>query len=353
MRNFPRFDDVGAFPLAENIPKEKFEQFYWIAYKALINQKEEYLIEHSGINQYFFQPIATAVNFKIKSGLEVVNYPQFMDMIDQFLKPIADYEIAPNLIAPKKASIPEMLVLEKVAKEKYNETGNPLEAKICVTGPIELYIKKHNFTVYYDLALNFAKSINSFIKNSLVNTKYMKTTVISIDEPSFGYVDLFNVSNDDIIKIFDKTLEGINATNQIHLHSLNQASVPLRTKNIDVLTCEYASDHTNKIPKKQLEKHDKFIRVGITRTNIDNIIGEKIESGMRWDEIKTYKGMLTLIDPKEKIKKNLLSALYLYDERLKFIGPDCGLKGWRNPEVAYQLLSQTQEVIEDVKKTYK
>ena len=352
MKEFPRYDDVGTFPLPENIDKEKFEQFYWTAYRAIVNQNKEYLIEHSGINHYFFNPINQAFQFKLKSGLDIVNYPQYMDMIIQFLKPISDYEIEPDLIDPKKAYIPEMVVLENFAKEHYDQTGKSFEVKICITGPIELYIKKHNFTIYLDLAINFAKSINSFLKNSIINNKYVKTTVVAIDEPSFGFVDLFNIKNEDIIMILEKSLEGLNTINQIHLHSLKQAYIPLHTKNIDVLTCEYASDPTNKIPKKDLEQYDKFIRVGITRTNIDNIIAEKIETGKTWEDLKSYKGMLSLIDSKERIKKNLLKALELYDERLKYIGPDCGLKGWRIPEIAYELLCRTYEVIEEVKKSF-
>ncbi|TFG14203.1 MAG: hypothetical protein EU535_03690 [Promethearchaeota archaeon] len=346
---FPQYDDVGGFPLAENIPKEIFEQFYWTAYKAIANQNKEYLIEHSGINQYFFSPISKGFQLKLKSGLQIVNYPQLMDMIIQFLKPISDYEIEPDLIDPTKAYIPEMVVLEKYCKDHFDQTGNSCEVKICITGPIELYIKKHNFTIYHDLAINLAKSINSFLKNSIINNKYINTTIVSIDEPSFGYVDLFNVNNDDLIRIFDKSLEGLKTTNQIHLHSLKQSYVPLQTKNIDVLTCEYASDPTNTIPKKDLEHYDKYIRVGITRTNIDNLIGEKIETGKTWEEIKSYEGMISLIDSKERIKKNLQKALKLYDDRLKFIGPDCSLQGWRIPEVAYELLFRTYQVIEEVK----
>jgi len=350
MRIFPQYDDVGGFPLVETIEKEKFVQFYWTSYKALVNNNKEYLLEHSGIKHYFLNPIIQAMEFKLKSGLEIINYPQIMDMRVQFLKPIADYETEPNLIDPEKAYMPEMFVFEEFAKEYYNQNGESLQAKVCITGPIELYIKKHNFTIYPDLALNFAKSINSFLKNSIINNKYVQTTVVSIDEPSFGYVDLFNVSHDDLIKIFDKSLEGIDTVNQIHLHSLKQAYVPLKSENIHVLTCEYASDPTNKIPRKDLDQHDKFIRVGITRTNIDNIIGEKIDTGKTWNEIKSYEGMLELIDSKEKIRKNLLEAIKLYDDRLKYVGPDCSLQGWQFPKVAYQLLHRTYEVIEEVKK---
>ncbi|MFX0187368.1 MAG: hypothetical protein ACFE8A_06500 [Candidatus Hodarchaeota archaeon] len=350
MKEFPIFDDIGSFPLPEHIDLDRFKHFYWITYKALGNKNYQDILEHSGINNYFIHPILQSFQLKLKAGVEIVNYPQHMDMYNQFLIPLSDYEKEPGLIDPEKAYIPEMYVIDNYAKKYYEKTGNSLKVKICVTGPIELYIKQQGFTIYSDLALNFAKSVNSFIKNSIVNEKYMETSIISIDEPSFGYIDIFNVNNDEIIQIFDKSIEGINATNQIHLHTLNKATLAMQTKNFDVLTCEYASDPTNKIPKKDLEQYDKFIRVGITRTNIDNIIAEKLDSGISMDEINTLSGKLNLIDSKEKIKKNLLTAMEIYDDRLKYIGPDCGLGGWQLPQIAYELLNRTYKVIEKVKK---
>jgi len=275
-----------------------------------------------------------------------------MDMYTQFLKPIEDYELEPSLIDPKKAIIPELFVLERFAKDYYERTGNALKIKVCITGPIELYIKKHGFTIYPDLALNYAKSLNIILKQSIKNTKYLQNSVISIDEPSFGYVDMFNIEEDALIKAFDKTVEGIDAVIQIHLHTLKKYSIPIQAKNIDVLTCEYASDHSNIIPKNDLEKHDKFIRVGITRTNINSIMAEKLDAGTPLDELKTFEGTMNLIDSKEFIKNNLLLAIEHYGDRLKFVGPDCGLKGWNPPQVAYELLRRTYKVIKEVKLSY-
>lgn len=291
--------------------------------------------------------------YKLSAGVEIINYPQHMDMYKQFLKPIADYEKEPNLIDPEKAFVPEMFVIEHFAKEFYEKSGQTLHVKLCVTGPIELYVRKHQFTIYYDLALNMAKSINSFLKNSMLNSKYLNTAVISIDEPSLGYMDIMNINNADLIKIFDASLDGIkrkNNTTQIHIHTLNRADIPLNSKNIDVLTCEYAADNSNKIAKKTLDSYDKFIRVGITRTNIDNIIAEILDRGDSWEHLQIYDGMMDLIDSKETIKKNLLTALEMYGERLKFVGPDCGLGGWLHPQIAYELLHRTQKVISEVRK---
>ena len=200
---FPKFDDVGSFPLPDYINREKFNEIYWSAYKGLVNKLD--ILDHKAINIYFFHPLIQSLQLKLNAGVEIMNYPQHMDMNRQFLKPIEDYEIEPDLIDPEKALISEMVIIENYAKEHYERTSNQLNLKMCITGPIELYLKKHDFTIYFDMALNFAKSIYHFLKKSILNSKYIKTSTISIDEPSFGYIDIFNVSNDEIIKIFDKT----------------------------------------------------------------------------------------------------------------------------------------------------
>ena len=354
MSEFPELDDVGSFPLPANIDKEKFKQFYWTAYKAFVGKAD--IFTNKGIQTYFVNPLIEAFKFKLTSGVQIINYPQLMNMNEQFLKPISDYETEPDLIEPEKAYIPEMFILERFGKEYYEETGNSLKIKLCITGPIELYIKKHKFTVYQDLALNLAKSINSFLKNSYISNKYLETSIISIDEPSFGYIDLVNINDIDLVKVFDKCLENINLkekATQIHIHSLKRADILLKTENIQVITCEYAADKTNKIAKRLLDQYDKFIRVGITRTNIDNIIAEAIDKGSSWENLKTYDGMMSLIDTKEIIKKNLYDALNMYSDRLKFIGPDCGLGGWRIPQVAYELLYRTSNVVNEVKNKVK
>ncbi|MBN1217128.1 MAG: hypothetical protein JXA99_17035 [Candidatus Lokiarchaeota archaeon] len=345
MSFFPLYDDVGSYPLPEYIDNKTFNQFYWTAYKAIINKAE--ISEHRGIQNYFITPVINSFKQKLEAGVEIINYPQHMDMYNQFLIPLADYELEPNLIDPKGAIIPEVRVIKEFAKEYYEKNEEKLKLKICITGPIDLYIKKHDFTIYKDLAINLSQSINNFIKNSIIDQKYLETSIIAIDEPSLGFIDIVNINDDDIIDIFDRCFEGINSKidTQIHLHSLKKAQLALESKKINVLTCEYASDKTNTIPKNNLDKYDKFIRVGITRTNIDGIIGENIDIGTSWDSLKSIEGTLKLIDSKERIKHCFKDALIHYDDRLKYIGPDCGLSGWKPPEVAYELLKRTKDVI--------
>ncbi|GAH33584.1 unnamed protein product, partial [marine sediment metagenome] len=218
----------GSFPLPDYIDFDKFTQFYWAGYKGIINNAD--IFENRGIYNFFIHPILQSFQLKLNAGVEVITYPQHMDMYTQFLKPIKDYEIEPSLIDPKKAIIPELFILENFAKDYYERTGNVLKIKVCITGPIELYIKKHGFTIYPDLAFNFAKSLNSILKKSIKNTKYLQSSIISIDEPSFGYVDMFNIDDDALIKAFDKTVEGIEAIIQIHLHTLKKYSIPIQAE---------------------------------------------------------------------------------------------------------------------------
>lgn len=48
----------------------------------------------------------------------------------------------------------------------------------------------------------------------------------------------------------------------------------------------------------------------------------------------------------------LLDAMAHYGDRLRDIGPDCGLYGWDEPSVAFELLHRIYEVIENIKKKY-
>jgi 5-methyltetrahydropteroyltriglutamate--homocysteine methyltransferase len=347
MDTFPIYDDMGSVPLPEKIDKKIFNEFYWKAYDALTKNYD--IFEHIGLTNFIINPIISSFKMKMDAGIEIINYPQYMDMYNQFLKPINDYQEELFLIRSELAIIPEIIIINHYAKEIFEQTNKPILLKVCVTGPVELYIKERGFTIYIDIALKYAESVNRFLKNSFINNKYIKTKAISIDEPSFGYTTLVNTNSDELIKIFDKSVEGINVDNLIHLHTLDSYKIPLETANINVLTCEYATDQRNIIPKKDLEDYDKYIRVGICRTNFNNLFAEALDSGIPMEKLNTPNGILSLIDSKDRIKKMLVDALDHYGDRLKYIGPDCGLYGWDLPSTAFELLHRIYEVIEEQK----
>ena len=332
-------DDVGSFPFPAYTRRNVFNELYFKVYDYLCRSE---LPDNRAVQMQFIHPIMKAFSLKVESGLDAVNYPQMFDMNKQFLEPILEFQEKPFLINKSKALIPEVEVIRK-----YFKSDEPVNLKVCVTGPLELYLKtEFEFTVYPDLLFNMAKSVNYFIKSAVINTENLITSVISIDEPSLGYVDLFNCSEDSLIKAFDACFKGVpmdKIHTQIHLHTLSKSGIPLSTENIECLTSEYASGRNNVIPYKTLEEYDKFIRVSVVRTDYDAILSGLLESGITLEGIDSSPELL--IDSPDKIRKCFRDARKLYKDRLLFVGPECGLASWRSPEFAKSLLSRTVSAV--------
>ena len=341
---------MGGFPFPDFVSPDIFNNLYWQAYRGIIRLFD--VRQNRGIKNLIYQ-LEESFQKKIDARLEITAYPQLVDMCAQFLKPIDDYEKEPFLIEPSKAKVIEVELLKDFAINYFEETGSKVKLKVCVTGPLELYQRKMGFAVYKDMAINLAKSAGEFVKNSIVNEKYMETAVISVDEPSIGLVDFTQINRDDITDILNQCFRVFdnmgNFDSQIHLHSLNAYDIALNIESLDVLTCEYASDQKNTIPRRELEKSDKFIRVGVSRTNIDSMISEKIDMGHNPRDFETEKGILSIIDSPERIQKRYKEAISLYGDRLKYVGPDCGLKSWNSQRVAFEVLDRTVKTIKSVR----
>jgi len=84
------------------------------------------------------------------------------------------------------------------------KNGNKLNVRVCVTGPVELYLKQFGGTAYADVLNNFAVSIDRFISNSLDNAKNFRISTISIDEPSIGINPQIMFSDNDLIAALEK-----------------------------------------------------------------------------------------------------------------------------------------------------
>lgn len=344
----PIIDDVGSVPLGPDANEEMFHKLYWDAYDAFVKGID--VTQNRSVQRYVIKQIEDACKLKIESGIEIVNYPQLMEMGIQFLKPINDYELEPYVIDPSKARIMELELLREFAKSFYEKNGKPLLVKSCVTGPLELYPQKMGFSIYKDVAINLAKSINSFLKNSIFHEKYIETKVVSIDEPSIGYVTFNQVTNDDISDILQESAKNLDADVQIHLHSLNAYQMVLSVKEINVLTCEYASNQKNVIPKADLEQYDKFMRVGITRTRLSAMISEEIEKGADPRLFQDKNNLFNIIDSLDRIKARYNEAINRYGERLRYVGPDCGLKSWNYQDLAFTLVKKTVQAVNEIRK---
>ena len=246
------------------------------------------------------------------------------------------------LVEEKQAFLPEVWLINEEAKALSEEYGKKIPFRVSIFGPLEHYLSEVGTTPYSDVLENFAETIRRFAKNSVLNSKYIKTEVVSIDEPSFGFLNL-NAESDVISDVLEKAFDFQGAVRQIHLHSTARLPDLLEVKNIDVLSFEYAASPKNieNVSRKMLEDADKQIRVGVSRTDIGSIMAELNDKGVPKPTAEQ------LVDSKEVIKKRYRSAKQKYGDHMTFTGPDCGLGGWPSQEAAQLLLKTTVNAIKN------
>lgn len=278
---------------------------------------------------------------KCQTGLDVANYPQHYDIHNQFAEPIQEaMEKGTYEVDAKNAIIPEVHVINSEAKLLSEEFGRKIPLRVCVTGPMELYLRIVGKTAYKEVLLMFAETVKRFAENAILDTKYVKTEVVSIDEPSFGFQEI-SADKDTIAETMERTFDFTGVVKQIHLHSPSRITDMLEVKNLDVVSLEYAASPKNieAVSKRLLEKTGKQIRVGTSRTDINNIIAELYEKGI------TKPNAEQLVESAENIRKRFLKAKEKFGETMTFTGPDCGLGGWPTQEAAQLLLKRTVEAI--------
>ncbi len=338
-------DDIGSFPLPPHIEKRKFEEAYRLARERITEGKD--VKEDGHLLKNFYKVVVESFKKKLDAGLDVANYPQHYDMHRQFMEIIhKTMEKGTYVVDEEKAVIPEVHVIDKEAKRLYENTGRKIALRACITGPMELYLKEVGTKPYRDVLLMFAETVRRFSKNSILNSKYVKTEVVSIDEPSFGFHDI-SADREVIVEVLEKAFDFNGATKQIHTHSSSRIADILEIKNLNVVSIEYASSPHNMeyVSKNMLERADKQIRVGISRTDIDSIIAELYGKGITKPQVEQ------LVETEETIRRRFEKAKEKYGERMTFTGPDCGLGGWPTQEAAQLLLKRTVNAVKTCQKS--
>ncbi|MEM3788494.1 MAG: hypothetical protein QXN95_01310 [Candidatus Bathyarchaeia archaeon] len=336
-------DDIGSFPLPKSVERKTFDEAYKLAREQIASGKS--LKENAFLFKNFYEVVVDSFLKKLKTGLDVVNYPQHYDIHRQFAEPIHKaMEKGTYIVEDKDATIPEVHVINEGAKRICESIGKKIALRVCVTGPMELYLKEVGTTLYKDVLFMFAETVGRFAKNAILNSKYIKTEVISIDEPSFGFQEI-SADKDIIVETLEKALnfEG-GVQKHIHMHSPARIMDVLEVRNLDVVSIEYAasSDSLECITKGTLERMDKFIRVGISRTDIDSIIAELYDKGITKPDIEQ------LVEDERTIRKRFEKAREKFGDKMTFTGPDCGLGGWPTQEAAQLLLERTVKAVKRV-----
>jgi 5-methyltetrahydropteroyltriglutamate--homocysteine methyltransferase len=332
-------DDVGSFPLPSEVNRETFNRAYQFAREAIVDgrdtRKDEFLRKN------FCEVTLNSFKKKLASGLDVITYPQQYDGIRQVSDVIHSAMAEGSfLVEEKKAVLPEVHIISEEAKALSEEFGKRIPLRVAIFGPLEQYLKEIGTTPYSDVLESFAETIRRFAKNSILNSKHIKTEVVSIDEPSFGFQTI--AAEGDVIRgVLEKAFDFQGAVRQIHLHSPSRLPDVLEVRNIDVMSFEYAASPKNieGVSRKMLEDADKQIRVGVSRTDIDSIVAELQDKGV------TKPTAEQMVDDEAGIRKRYATAKAKYGERMTFTGPDCGLGSWPSQEAACLLLERTVKAV--------
>ena len=348
------FDDVGSYPLPEGTTKEWVTETF--AKLAVEPEREiEFEPEPDSYKNRLYEIIRDAMWQKLNAGVDVPNYPQFQNMIAQFIVPILDDDRteAPLLIKEEEAKIVEMDALEQMAMAYREKRGEKLKLRICVTGPIELYYNQFPPPVYIDVLSNLAKSVGRFVKHTIEEARGNQNYEVqcaTIDEPSIGLDP--RIEEEGIITALELASEyafqkGVDT--QIHLHSPLFYETVCEVNGINVIGLESAANPSllSLIDKKQLEEHDKFLRIGVSRTDILSMAAEydEIHGTSAFKDKGVLETVVNEYNSPEKVKKRLEKAYSFFGERIKYAGPDCGLGPFPNQELAYLVLKNTDAVI--------
>lgn len=325
MVNNMLYDDIGSFPLPQGIDRE------WV--ENNLNTKE------------YEEMVQRAFLMKTKAGVECPSYPQFQEMVKQFADIIQNPEVQEDvyLVSPRAAVIPELKPLVDM-----NYDG-PL--RVCITGPFELYYKEFGGVIYDDIIENISLSLFRFAKNAINSGLNVKA--ISVDEPSLGTNPEIQPTKEQLeraLKHFN-----LNCDIQIHLHSSLFYTSFLELEEADVLGVEAAKEPEvmDAIDIEDLDAFEKKLRIGVARSDIDNIFAEynQLHGVNAWQDTDLMKDAINEIESPDEILKRLQNAYNTFGERMAYTGPDCGLFSFPNQEIAAQLLSNVSEAVKKFKDT--
>lgn len=313
------YDDIGSFPLPKGVK-----------IKGL--PREGYL-----------DLVRGALSMKRQAGVEYPTYPQFRDMIRMFMDEIED---------PDKAESPYLIKRENADIDELEAVQPGENVRVCVSGPLELYLSAFGATGYTDILYAIAESVARFLEKARDEGKM---SVASLDEPSLGMNSNIIFSEDEIMHALDiASRPCIGMDCEVHLHSPLFAEITARVPGISIVGIESAShpDYLQLIDKKVLEENDTYLRAGIARTDILSMsanLNEKLGTNL-WQDMPRLEREIVEMESTDVMRRRLERAYDRFGERLRATGPDCGLGSWPSQEMAAGLLSRCSAAVRSFKR---
>jgi|Deesub1362B_J571_1020462.scaffolds.fasta_scaffold00003_95 5-methyltetrahydropteroyltriglutamate--homocysteine methyltransferase len=302
---------------------------------------------------------------KARSGLDIVNYPQYRDMVSMFLDMFTGLSMVDAryvfLDSPgvSTSRIPEVDILLRHSKEIYDSLGYRSKFKICVTGP---YTLSFAFSYRYgELFMELAELLKKITKESIFQNNYLECKMFTLDEPVFGLandplIDYGSMGRESLWKAWKAIFEAasrMGVETAIHLHS---TSDPLfwEIPSLDVIESHTEDPiYFSKRSRERLEEYDKWLKASICITDYDQLIKNRDSEkmgvdpeyiSMVWRRIKS--GELDpeyyLEDP-DTMAKRLRKIIDVVGDRVKYAGPECGLKGLPSYKSAIEYLKRCVE----------
>jgi len=310
------YDDIGSFPLPRGV-------------KIAGLSREGYL-----------DLVGSVLAIKRGAGVECPTYPQMRDMIRMFMDEIEN---------PDQADSPYLIKTEHALIRELEAVSPGENVRVCVTGPLELYLSAFGATAYSDILCSLAESVARFLEKA---GDMGKMSVASLDEPSLGMNSNIVFSEEEIIEALEIASRPCRDMDcEVHLHSPLYAESCARVSGINIVGIESAShpDYLELIDKKMLEETDSFIRAGIARTDILSMsaqLNERLGVNL-WQDMPRLEREIMEMESPEVMKKRLEKAYGLFGERLRSTGPDCGLGSWPSQDLARRLLENCASAVRD------
>lgn len=308
------YDDVGSFPLPRGV-------------KIAGLSREEYL-----------DLVGSVLSRKRQAGVQYPTYPQMRDMIRMFMDEIEK---------PDQAESPYLIKREYALIRELEAVPVGQKVRVCVTGPLELYLSVFGATRYTDILYNLAGSVARFLEKAKDEGKM---SVASLDEPSLGLNSGIIFSEDEVMQALEiASWPCLGMDCEVHLHSPLYAEICARVPSIRIVGIESAShpDYLQLIEKRILEETDSFLRAGIARTDILSMsaqLNDKLGCNL-WQDMPRLEREIMEMESTLVMRKRLKKAYDRFGERLRATGPDCGLGSWPSQDLAAGLLANCASAV--------
>jgi len=355
--------DVGSLPLCVDIDKyvkgaNSFEaglQDEWAAY-----------FEKSAVKVFLD---------KLNAGIDIPNFPQFRDMSTMFLSMVDGLEKIRGgyvetgrlSLKPDKECLPEVSVVKKNIHEISEEYEKPFRMKVCITGPYTLA----SFFPFRtgDTFSRLGGVLSLIVERNVFWEKIGHVEIVSIDEPLFGLVDdslldRGSVERENLFKAWTNLFHSAKARKVrtcLHLHNTSDGLF-WGVKSLDIVESHVGDPlYEMKETKKRLEEEDKVLKASVCVVDFDSLIKETVvkASARKFDDSALNEAVADtweklqqnsvaaedFLEPIEVMRQRVMQVIERFGaERVPFVGPECGLRGFPTYQSAIECLRRVAEM---------